>query len=123
MVGRKHSEKNIKKISGENHYGWKGDDVSYKGLHKWVRLYLPKPEDGLCELCHENPIKDSSNITGIYNREFKNWAWFCHRCNIVYDNVGARAWITRKNKLPKCRYYHLGEFSQITANISRTLFP
>src|SRR5215212_2335191 len=34
--------------TGENNHMWKGDDVKYKGLHHWIRKYLPKPEDRLC---------------------------------------------------------------------------
>ena len=62
---------------------WKGDDVSYKVLHSWVRKYLPKPE--LCEYCKEKPSYDLANITGVYKRGFENWKYLCRRCHMLSD--------------------------------------
>jgi hypothetical protein len=84
-----------KDLTNEKHPLWKGDNVSNKGLHKYVRRHFQPPEK--CQLCNQNPAKELANITGIYNRELKNWAYFCHICHKHFDNVGVRAWITRKN--------------------------
>ena len=109
--GYKHSEETRRKISetkkknpcfgkfaNENHPRWKGDDVSYDGLHYWIRKHFPKPEDGLCMLCHQTPLRQAANLTGILNREFKNWAWFCIPCHKKYDNIIPRLTINRKHK-------------------------
>jgi hypothetical protein len=109
-IGKKPSEETRKKISesqkgeknhnyrmkSENHGNWKGDNISYKGLHHWVNKHLPKPD--LCQLCKEKPPKELACITGIYNREFKNWARLCYKCHRNWDNVVVKSWITRKNK-------------------------
>ena len=60
-------------------------------LYQWVREHLPKPEDGLCMLCHQNPIDDVTNTTGIYNSyDLKNWAWFCSKCHFYSADMNTR---------------------------------
>lgn len=98
--GRIHTEETKRKIGmamqNEKHWNWKGDDIGYAGVHRRVKKKFPKSE--LCMICKENPATELANITGIYKDENKNWVWSCHRCNLIYDNVGRRAWITRKKK-------------------------
>lgn len=67
---------------GEDSSAWKGDDVKYHGLHRWVEKQFPKPD--LCEFCKIVPPKDLSN-KGIYNRDLENWQWLCRRCHVIYD--------------------------------------
>jgi hypothetical protein len=67
----------------ENNFAWKGDKVGYHGLHNWVRKYLPKPE--FCSICLKYRPTDLANVTGIYNRDFENWDYFCHQCHIRHD--------------------------------------
>ena len=83
---------------GEKHHGWKGENVSYYGLHRWIRRNMSKPKDGLCELCHQVQFREAANLAGIYNREFKNWAWFCHKCHMKWDNSGTRANLKNRKK-------------------------
>lgn len=68
--------------TGPDNHAWKGDDVKYHGLHRWVEKQFPKPD--LCEFCKEIPPKDLSN-KGIYNRDLSNWQWLCRRCHVIYD--------------------------------------
>ena len=53
MLGKKLSAEAKEKIRlskmGSRNPAWKGDNVSYSKLHKWVRKYLPIPE--FCEVC------------------------------------------------------------------------
>lgn len=71
--------------SGKLNNEWKGDDVGYHALHAWIRRHLPKPE--FCQMCNTKPATDLANITGIYNRDFSNWKYFCHQCHLIYDNI------------------------------------
>lgn len=89
----------MKKLVREKNPSWKGDDVGNSGLHKHIRKYLPKPQT--CHLCNKVPPIDVACITGIYNREFKNWAWFCKKCHVNYDNIIPRLILNRvyKNKI------------------------
>lgn len=70
---------------GEKHHNWKGDDVGIVGLHLWIRRNFPKPEK--CHLCRNVEPQELACITSIYNRELKNWAWFCIRCHRKWDNL------------------------------------
>ena len=68
---------------GEKNPYWKGDKVTYVALHLWVKTRLPKPEK--CQDCNIKPPLDLANITGIYNRELKNWKYLCRRCHMLSD--------------------------------------
>jgi hypothetical protein len=70
---------------GDKNPNWKEDDVGMSGLHCWINRNKPKPESGLCEVCNINPFRDAACITGIYNRDFENWKYTCHSCNIKSD--------------------------------------
>jgi hypothetical protein len=72
-------------LKAENHPNWKGDNVSYKGLHKWVRDHLPQPE--LCQSCNLVTSYDLANITGKYTKDFSNWKYLCRPCHIVLDRM------------------------------------
>ena len=88
--------------TGELNNKWKGEDVGYSGLHKWIRGYLPKPE--FCHLCRTNKPKEVACITGVYNRELKNWAWFCVKCHKLFDNIIERN--LRSRQLNKAKIDH-----------------
>jgi hypothetical protein len=73
----------IDKRIGDLHHDWKGDEVSYKGLHQWMRRHIPKPD--FCQSCKIEPPRDMANVTGIYNREPVNWKWLCRSCHKLFD--------------------------------------
>ena len=97
QTGRSISEETIEKIrlaqigipkpqsglSNQKHSQWKGNAVGQKALHLWVRRHLPAPE--LCQICNIKLHRDLANMTGIYNREFKNWKYLCVSCHKKYD--------------------------------------
>jgi hypothetical protein len=87
--------------TGEKATNWKGDKVGYHQLHHWIRKRLPKLE--FCEICKKVPPTEVANITGMYNRELKNWGWFCRRCHMDFDNLIERTikkrWERNKLKL------------------------
>lgn len=67
---------------------WKGDSVSYSGLHKWVASRLGKPKE--CEHC--NTIVDDpkgihwANKSQEYKRDLTDWLRLCRDCHWAYDN-------------------------------------
>lgn len=72
-------------LSNEKHSQWKGDEVSRHALHRWLWRHKPAPSNGKCKLCKVEPFHDLANMTGIYNREFKNWKYLCPSCHKKYD--------------------------------------
>src|SRR4030095_3291044 len=48
-LGRKFSPEAVEKRSGPRSWNWKGDEVSYSGLHRWVRRKFGLPR--LCQSC------------------------------------------------------------------------
>jgi hypothetical protein len=71
-------------INGENAHQWKGEFVSYEGLHIWVRKNKPKPD--VCEMCNFFKPKQISNISGEYKRDIDDFQWLCASCHWIYDN-------------------------------------
>jgi NUMOD3 motif len=83
MFGKKLSEEAIRKMSGERHHNWKGNDVRYNALHDYIKSHLPKPE--LCQDCGLIPPYDCANISGKYLRDLSDWQWLCRRCHMKSD--------------------------------------
>src|SRR3990167_1520174 len=74
-----------------NHKSWKGDQVSYKTLHQWVRKWLPKPS--ICQKCNIREPKEVANISGKYMRELTDYLWLCVLCHRTMD--GKVAWFIK----------------------------
>lgn len=90
-LGRKKSKETLLKMSksmkgknkGEKHGLWKGSNVSYKGLHAWVKRNKPKLK--LCEICHKEKKLELSNISGKYKRDINDYKWLCRKCHMNSD--------------------------------------
>jgi len=71
-MGNYHSEESKQRIRfanlGEKNNSWKGDDVGYWGLHKWINRNRPKPQSGKCGICNNRSLRHAVNVTGIYER-------------------------------------------------------
>ena len=75
-----------KKHIEKNHYCWKGDNVGYSALHKWLRKKFGKPDRCQNALCDgKSNCYEWSNITGIYNRNIKNYVMLCKGCHVRLD--------------------------------------
>lgn len=72
---------------GEKMFNWKGEKVSYVGLHQWVARELGKPR--CCEDCGNKNLNHRqyhwANISGLYKRELSDWRRLCVKCHSVYD--------------------------------------
>lgn len=81
-----HIEKRMANATGEKHWGWKGDDVGYTSLHRWVRKQLGAKNK--CEHCLSESKKkyEWSNKSHQYNRRDTNdWVRLCTSCHRKYD--------------------------------------
>ena len=79
--GKKHPKLNL----GETNGMWKGDNVSYRALHDYIKYHLPKPLE--CEKCKQHKRLDLSNKTHEKIRDLSNWQWLCRSCHMKYDYV------------------------------------
>jgi hypothetical protein len=92
---QKHKENLSKRMQGnkygkgagadEKHPNWKGELVSYSGLHKWVTRKLGTPK--YCANCKTTTAKkyEWANISHCYKRELSDWIRLCTKCHIGFD--------------------------------------
>jgi hypothetical protein len=79
-----HAPNNIR--CGIGNKSWKGDNIGYESMHRWVRQYLPKPIDNSCQICRITDRKLELMCIGEYSRNLpleSNWKWACHPCNML----------------------------------------
>lgn len=90
----------IKRFIGYNEHNpnWKGNDVSYSGLHYWIARKLGKPKK--CEKCGttEAKVYDWANISKEYKRDLLDWIRLCRSCHHRFDGSRYKMWQTIKRK-------------------------
>lgn len=87
-------------LRGENSPNWKGDNVGYGALHRWVESHLGKPQ--FCEGCgteEANRYYEWANISGEYKRDLKDWLRLCKICHNRFDNIHEKIWKTRHERM------------------------
>jgi len=105
LTGKKVSEATKERIRiarkrqvGDKVGVWKGDEVSYSGLHSYVRKYLGTPSN--CENCGNDQLPRRqyqwANISGEYRRSLDDWVRLCARCHHWIDNLSSK--LVRDNK-------------------------
>jgi len=68
--------------SGEQHHGWKGDNITYQGIHSWFR----NKKDNKCKFCGSNERLELALIEGKeHARDFNNYYTLCVPCHRKYD--------------------------------------
>ena len=74
------------KRRGKLHHAWKGDAVSYRGIHVWVVNNFGQPDK--CESCETVSTGHSmhwANISREYKRERSDWKRLCTKCHGKFD--------------------------------------
>ena len=76
---------------GEKNPMWKGDSVSYSGLHRWVRRMLGTPNK--CEACGTTEASrfEWANKSHEYKRDVSDWMRLCPTCHHEYDRRSREA--------------------------------
>jgi hypothetical protein len=104
--------------TGDKNPNWKGDGVTYRALHCWVRDHLPKPE--LCEICHSARPYDLANKSGKYLRDLSDWQYVCRRCHHLSDGRMTKYAYKKGGESPfKGRRHSDESRSRITASLLR----
>lgn len=72
---------------GSNHYMWKGDDVSYHGIHAWLRKHFGKADkcDNLSCAGKSNRFEWAKLKGTAHARKRENYQMLCHSCHFNYD--------------------------------------
>lgn len=73
--------KSLLQFKGENNRLWKGDEVGYGSLHKWVKSMLGKPSFCTINSLHNAKRYVWANISGEYERDISDWHSLCQSCN------------------------------------------
>lgn len=90
---RPNEEKRIANIPrGENHYKYNKTNISYLGIHSWIRKVLGKPER--CSLCDTKKSKRFMwhNISRMYLRDINDWVGVCAKCHANIHKNWEKRW-------------------------------
>ena len=75
----------IGKSTGKNNPAWKGNQVSYRALHHWIKRWKGSPS--MCEVCC-SPLKKKyewANKDHKYSRVLDDYIRLCTSCHRKYD--------------------------------------
>jgi hypothetical protein len=75
------SKSKAKKTLGDKNPNWKGKDVSYGGLHAWLRRNLGTAKRCSRNKSHKAKVYNWANISGEYKRDATDWRELCGSCN------------------------------------------
>lgn len=80
------SAANAGRFKGDEHHAWKGDEVSYWGLHSWLKKNFPKT--GVCDDCGVvagSRAHDYASVGHTYTRDRNDWRELCRKCHKKLD--------------------------------------
>lgn len=101
FYGHKHSPKTIEKISGKNHFNWKGEKAKYGAIHIWVNSHKGKSE--ICKYCGKTnrEVKmEWANKDHKYRRNLDDYIALCFGCHKKYDyKMGFRTYVPKQNPI------------------------
>lgn len=75
---------NLRSHTGKKRYNYKGKNVSYRGLHAWVKRHKGTPTE--CSKCGAvKKIIDWANVDGLYKRKLEDFIALCRPCHRKHD--------------------------------------
>ena len=81
-------KKRVRGYDSNRNSNWKGDNVSYRSLHKWVERWLGKPT--ICQFCNKDFLGREihwANVSGRYLRDVSDWMRLCKKCHKKFDDL------------------------------------
>jgi len=83
-TGLRWTDSQRKKLSGKNHWSWRGDSVTYRVLHKYIARNKGKPQ--ICQSCGKNGVRlHWANTDGKYTKDLDTWISLCVSCHKKFD--------------------------------------
>lgn len=72
-------------LPDEANPSWKGEDVGYHGIHKWVARKLGAPKE--CSHCGSTSKRkyEWASIGHTYERDISKWIRLCTECHRKFD--------------------------------------
>lgn len=84
-IGDGHRGKLHPERQGEKSVHWKGDEVGYHGIHKWIQL--KKGIATTCEQCgKKGGVIDWANLDHKYKRKVEDYRAMCRSCHRKFDH-------------------------------------
>lgn len=83
LMGNKNGVQFYKGQVNELQPNWKGDDVGYTGVHKW--LFRHKGKAKFCTQCGTDKSVQWANIDHKYSRKLDDYIEMCSSCHKKYD--------------------------------------
>lgn len=80
--------------SGAQNPAWRGEEVTYQRLHRWVRQHKTLP--AACEHCGCEEQLEWANKSRNYRRDLSDWLALCRLCHRRYDSGPWRGAATAK---------------------------
>ena len=88
----------VGQFADEKHPQWKGDNVGYFGIHKWIERKLGKPNK--CEFCGKvKGVFQWASKSREYTRKLDDWIRLCVSCHHKYDDSRKKMWQTIKARI------------------------
>ena len=116
-VGHKTWNKGKAFLADEKHPGWKGDEVKYSGLHRWITKKKGKASFCTFDKTHIANRFHWANISREYKRDLADWMSLCPPCHFKYDvkdqgkyssNTG-RTWFKKGEHISKATEIKRGQ--------------
>ena len=103
--GKKFSAEVRARMSGSNSGQWRGDEVGYSGIHRWLQKHYPKT--GTCDECKKRTRTEFALIHGhAYSRNREDYLELCRQCHARYDQTGREHSPETRTKLSEARKRH-----------------
>lgn len=84
--GYKRTKEFIKKVSGKNHWNWKGTKVGYIALHQRIQKKFGKANKCENQECSKTSNKfEWANKNHKYSENQKDWKQLCKPCHARFD--------------------------------------
>lgn len=80
-------KKGMKQKYGKENPAWKGENITYSGIHAWIKRCKGQPT--ICEKCGKTGLKGKkahwANIDHKYSRVLDDYIRMCVSCHQLYD--------------------------------------
>jgi len=86
-----HNQRGKSGPRGSSNGRWRGQSVTYKTVHDWVRRR--RPATGVCQRCRATDCRtENANLSGEYRRDLSDFTELCVTCHRNLDAGNLDEW-------------------------------